>query len=103
MSHDHVDIDKHVRTYLIVFGVLVVMTVVTVAVSYLHLPVAPAVALALLIALFKGSLVANFFMHLKWEKKMIYWILLLTVIFFFFVLLIPSWSESGNIDLGTSG
>ena len=47
MSDDHAaDIDKHVRTYiLIVFAALLVLTVVTVAVSYLDLSVPMAIAL----------------------------------------------------------
>ena len=38
MSHDN--IDKVVRNYMLVFGALLVGTVLTVAASYLHLPLA---------------------------------------------------------------
>ncbi len=89
MSGDHVDIDKHVRTYIIVFVSLMALTLVTVAVAYLHLPTAAAIAVALLIATVKGSLVACYFMHLISEKKLIYAVLVFTVIFFFAVLLGP--------------
>lgn len=98
MSHDHAaDLDKHVRTYMIVFGSLMALTVVTVAASYLHLPLVPAIGLALLIATVKASLVACYFMHLISERKLIYAVLLLTVVFFFFVLLIPTITESNNL------
>ena len=86
---DHADIDAHVRTYILVFVALMALTVVTVAVSYLHLPVHQAVAVALLIALVKGSLVAAFFMHLISERKAIYGILALTVIFFMALMFLP--------------
>lgn len=100
MSHDHdIDIDKHVRTYLIVFASLLVLTIVTVGISYLHLPVLPAIGLALLVALIKGSLVACYFMHLISERRLIYAVLLLTVLFFFFVLLGPMVTETDPIAL----
>jgi cytochrome c oxidase subunit 4 len=91
MSEDHaVDIQKHVRTYLLVFAALAVLTVVTVAVYWVHLPVAGAIAVALLIATVKGSLVACYFMHLISEKKLIYLVLAITAAFFVVLLLVPA-------------
>ena len=63
-AHDPAEIDKHVRIYIMVFATLLVLTMVTVAVSYLHLEVHQAITVALLIASIKASLVALFFMHL---------------------------------------
>jgi cytochrome c oxidase subunit IV len=85
MTHD---IAKQVRGYLFVFGALLVLTVATVGVSYLHLPETPAVVVGLGIALVKATLVAMYFMHLKGEKPMVYWPLGLTA--FLFVGLIVS-------------
>ena len=65
------------------------LTIVTVAIAYLHLPVAAAVAVALLVATIKGSLVACYFMHLISEKKLIYAVLVLTVVFFAVLLALP--------------
>lgn len=96
---DHADIDKHVRTYIMVFVALMVLTVITVAVSYLDLSTGPAVALALLVALVKGSLVACYFMHLISEKKLIYTVLIFTVIFFIAVLLGPVLTNMDEISL----
>jgi cytochrome c oxidase subunit 4 len=94
---DHAaEIDKHVRTYLIVFGVLAVLTTVTVAVYYLHLPVLAAIALALIIASVKAGLVACYFMHLISEKKLILWVLGLTFTFFIFLLALPVLTSAGN-------
>ena len=90
MTSDHaVDIDRHVRIYITVFVALMVLTVVTVAISYLHLPLAAAVTVALIVAIIKGSLVACYFMHLISEKKLIYAVLLLTVAFFIALLALP--------------
>ena len=88
-GHHAADIDKHVRVYILVFVALMVLTIVTVAISYLHLPVAMAVTVALLVATVKGSLVACYFMHLISEKKLIYAVLALTVVFFVVLMALP--------------
>ena len=91
MTTDHaVDIDRHVRTYITVFAALMVLTIVTVAISYLHLSVPVAVTVALVVAAVKGSLVACYFMHLISEKKLIYAVLVLTVVFFAALLALPA-------------
>lgn len=90
MSDDHaIDIDKKVRGYLFVGLALLVLTVVTVLISYVHVAVPLAITIGLFIACIKGSLVACFFMHLISEKKLIYWVLIVTVIFFFALLFLP--------------
>ena len=86
---DHADIDKHIRTYVLVFVALMALTAITVGISYLHLPIKKAIVLALIVALVKGSLVGAFFMHLISEKKAIYGTLLLTVIFFIAIMALP--------------
>ena len=88
-GHDPADIDRHVRIYITVFVSLMVLTIITVAISYLHLPIAWAVAVALLVATIKGSLVACYFMHLISEKKLIYAVMGLTVAFFVVLLALP--------------
>ena len=98
MSHEQ-DIDKHVRTYIMVFVSLLILTVVTVGVSYIELSTPAAIALALFVATVKGSLVACYFMHLLDEKKLVLAVLLLTVLFFFFVLLGPYATELNPIEL----
>ena len=89
-TSDHAaDIDKHVRIYITVFVTLMVLTIVTVAISRFHLPVPVAVSVALFVAVVKGSLVACYFMHLISEKKLIYAVLALTVAFFIVLLALP--------------
>src|SRR4029453_18035130 len=91
--HDPAEIDRHVKIYITVFVVLMVLTIVTVAISYLHLPVAMAVTIALIVATIKGSLVACYFMHLISEKKLIYGVLALTFAFFVVLLALPSFTS----------
>jgi caa(3)-type oxidase subunit IV len=99
MSGSH-DIQKEVKRYLWVFGALLVMTVVTVLVSYLHIGLAGAIALALAIALFKSSLVASFFMHLIAERPIIY-VLLISVMFLFLSLILLLYVGVFDVPEGT--
>ena len=95
MTGDHaVDIDKHVRVYITVFVALMVLTIVTVAVSRFHFPVPIAVSVALIVATIKGALVACYFMHLISEKKLIYAVLALTVVFFVALIALPVFTVS---------
>ena len=65
-----------------VFISLMVLTLVTVAVSRLHLPVAAGIAVALVVASIKGTLVAGIFMHLFSDKfPFIFKVLLFAAIF----------------------
>src|SRR2546423_1299282 len=92
MSHQemtHEEIRKHVKIYLGVFATLLVLTVLTVAVSYMHLPIHYAILVALAVATVKGSLVACYFMHLISERAMLYGILVLCGFFFLVLLLLP--------------
>jgi cytochrome c oxidase subunit 4 len=90
MTTDHAaDIDRHVRVYITVFVALMALTIITVGISYLHLPVPMAVTVALLVATVKGSLVACYFMHLISEKKLIYAVLALTAAFFIALVSLP--------------
>ena len=93
VTSDHaVDIDKHVRIYITVFVALMALTIITVAISRLHLPIPIAVTVALLVAIIKGSLVACYFMHLISEKKLIYAVLALTAVFFAALVALPSFT-----------
>jgi cytochrome c oxidase subunit 4 len=90
MTSDHAaDIDKTVRVYITVFIALMALTIITVAISRVHLPVPIAVSVALLVATIKGTLVACYFMHLISEKKLIYAVLGLTVAFFVALVALP--------------
>jgi caa(3)-type oxidase subunit IV len=94
MHSDPAEVQKTVRTYLKVGAALFVFTGITVAVNRLHLAVPAAITVALLIATFKGSMVASVFMHLSHEKQWIYGALLLTVVFFFVLMSVPFFTVS---------
>ena len=101
MSHaDHDDVRTHVRKYVMVFGSLMLLTIVTVAVSYLHLSMAPAIILALIIASIKATLVGAYFMHLISERRAIFALLILTAVFFIALMGLPLWH---NGDPGMVG
>jgi cytochrome c oxidase subunit 4 len=88
-DHDNGHIEEHIRVYLTVFGARAVLTLLTVAASYMDISTTEAIFLALSIATVKASLVAGYFMHLITEKQTIIWILTLTFIFFLFCMFIP--------------
>ena len=82
-DHDHQDIAAHLKTYVAVFVALLVGTILTVAMYYVHFDsMALTIAVALFIASIKSFLVAAYFMHLIDEKKAIYGILVISAIFF---------------------
>src|SRR5687768_13132112 len=90
LTADHAaEIDRHVKVYITVFVALMALTIITVAVSYLDLPPAMAIAVALFVATIKGGLVACYFMHLVSEKKLIYAVLAITVIKFIALMILP--------------
>jgi cytochrome c oxidase subunit 4 len=85
-AHDSIAFKKHIRQYIWVFVALLVGTVLTVAVSYVHFGAEDShvgnVTVALIIATAKAALVAGFFMHLVSEKRSIYTMLATTGVFF---------------------
>ena len=75
--HHHVHPISH---YLKVFGALMVLTVLTVAVSYADLGTA-SIGVAMVVAVVKAALVLAFFMHLAQDDKFYTFIFLCTLIF----------------------
>jgi caa(3)-type oxidase subunit IV len=98
MSGSTEEVKKHIAVYWKVFGGLMVLTTLTVAVSYLSVAVPVAIGIALIIASVKGSMVASFFMHLTGERKMIFWALAVTAAFWVFLMSLPllgQWDQLG--------
>ncbi len=77
--------------YLAVFGWLFVLTVIEVGVIFLPIPKLMIAASLVILAAVKASLVAIYFMHLKFEKVVIWWIAVIPVILcvFLIFMLIP--------------
>ena len=95
------DIKHHIKTYRNVFIALLILTVLTVAVSYIHFSYFwLGLFVGLAIASFKGYLVASEFMHLNDEKNWIYGTLIMTVLFLFVLLLMPLSWHSNSIGYG---
>ena len=92
-----------VRGYVAVFGALLALTLVTVAISYVQLPTSSTIVLALTVATVKAALVALFFMHLKGERPMVFWTLALTAFLFVALLAFVLWSEADHIVGPTVG
>ena len=97
MHSDPAEIKKSVRSYITVFVMLMVFTILTVTAASFHFAVPMAITVALIIAVMKGSMVAGVFMHLSNEKKAIYGALLLTLAFFIVLMFVPLFTMMDHI------
>jgi len=72
MSEENTEQHSHLKIISIVFGILLVLTMITVLVSYVNFgnPLIN-ILIAMLIATLKANLVAAYFMHLRWETKLV--------------------------------
>ena len=102
MSESAEHVRQHIKLYWKIGIALLVLTVVTVAVSYIEFAVPLTILVALIIATTKGSLVASYFMHLIGERKAIYWALLLTVFFFIVLIFIPILGHTDTYGVHTT-
>jgi len=99
-GHSPEEIKKSIKTYIMVFGILIVGTIVTVLASYIHFDsMALTVGLALLIATVKASFVALYFMHLIDERKSIYLVLGFTAFFFMGLMILTIWASGDKPTL----
>jgi cytochrome c oxidase subunit IV len=74
-NHGMAEVHGHKINYFMIFGLLIVLTVITVAVATQRFENEFVnVCLALLIATIKATFVARYFMHLKFEGKLIWFI-----------------------------
>ncbi|MFM7605363.1 MAG: cytochrome C oxidase subunit IV family protein [Prosthecobacter sp.] len=99
---DHVDpaeLQKHVKKYLLIGGILLAATAATVAIAFYEFPThSMNIIVGMIVATIKASLVALIFMHLNHEKPLIYKFLAFTTVFciVLFVLFIFSNSDPLN-------
>lgn len=76
------DVSHHVKKYLLVGGLLLTFTALTVFLSYIDFGSHKAnMAIGMLVATIKAGMVAAIFMHLSAEKKLIYRVLIFTGLF----------------------
>jgi cytochrome c oxidase subunit 4 len=74
------------RTYVIVCALLILLTCLTVGVSYVHLAEGWHLVIGLVIALSKATLVALFFMHVLHSPRLV-WIVIVVTCFWLLLLL----------------
>lgn len=99
--HSIEHVKKHRKVYLAVFFGLLVGTILTVTMYYVHFSnMAVTVTIALFIATVKALLVAGFFMHLISEKKAIYSTLAVTAFFFAAMMYLIVWARH-QVPMGT--
>ena len=101
------NVQHHIAIYKKVAAALAVLTMATVAVSYIDFAVPLAITVALLIAATKGSLVLSFFMHLLEEKKsvplsrkgigLIIGSLIITALFFLVIIFVPVMGHADKV------
>ena len=91
-----IDVRQHVKIYVSIFVGLIVLTLVTVGVSQLPMPVTARITIALMFALTQGFLSVAYLMHLSAERKFIYGVLLLTVIFFGVLIFLPLLTQADS-------
>jgi cytochrome c oxidase subunit IV len=101
MHSDAASVKSSIRKYMMIGGMLLVFTVITVAANLVHLAVPIAITVALIIATMKASMVAAVFMHLSHERKWIYGSLVLTVIFFVVLMFLPVLTTMDTIGTKT--
>jgi caa(3)-type oxidase subunit IV len=98
-SHDAEHIAKHLKGYLVVGGILIVCTAITVWLSYVDFDHLIGTGwnfiIAMILATFKVCLVGAIFMHLKGEKWTIWRFLFFTAFFVagLFLLTLLNWSD----------
>ena len=86
-------------TYIAVYLALLVLTVVTVLVSYAELPPAQSIPAAIAVASVKATLVGTWFMHLKYDTKFNVFIFLAAIWFMgaFFVFTLFDLTSRGKV------
>ena len=76
------EIQKSIKMYFLIGGLLILATIITVALSYWEMPTHGLnILLGLIVAAVKVSLVGLIFMHLNHERALIYKILAFTAVF----------------------
>ena len=91
-GHESHDVASHNKMYFVVGGALLLGTILTVAMYYVHFEsMAVTITIALFIASIKAFLVAGYFMHILDEKKLVYSVLSITAVFFVALMALTMW------------
>lgn len=102
-SHAHHHI-LPLRTYFLVTTGLLILTAITVGISYVHFGVFN-LLVAMAVAVAKASLVALYFMHLKYDSK-VYLMIFLVALLTLGVLIVLTMADTmtrGDVDIDETG
>lgn len=92
---------SHMKELTLTFLALVVLTVVTVKIAKVDFgSVAINISIAMFIASIKGLLVALYFMHLKWEEKLIVFFAALSIPFLVLMVSTMVWDVAEKTAAG---
>ncbi len=92
---------SHMKELALTFLTLVVLTVVTVKIAKVDFgSVAINISIAMVIASIKGLLVALYFMHLKWEEKLIVFFAALSIPFLVLMVSTMVWDVAEKTAAG---
>ncbi|MBE7495184.1 MAG: cytochrome C oxidase subunit IV family protein [Verrucomicrobiaceae bacterium] len=81
-SADPAELQKHVKKYLLIGGILLAATAATIAIAFYEFPThSMNIIVGMIVATIKASLVALIFMHLNHERPLIYKFLAFTTVF----------------------
>jgi cytochrome c oxidase subunit 4 len=81
------------RVYVVVWIALLIIVAVEVALTYAHLPVATQLGALMVLAVLEAGLAVMFFMHLKYERRSLFWSLIPAIVFVF-VLMNYLWPDA---------
>ncbi len=100
-NHEAEHIRAHVKVYLLIFAMLILGTIVTVAISYKDFG-APwiNITIGLIIATIKATLVAGWFMHLVSERRMVHSILIVCGFMFAVLVFLFVWTMAPDSLIG---
>jgi cytochrome c oxidase subunit 4 len=100
-NHEIEHIRGHIKVYVLIFAMLILGTIVTVAISYKDFG-APwiNITIGLIIATIKASLVAGWFMHLVSERRMVHSILVVCGFMFAVLVFLFVWTMSSDSLIG---
>lgn len=98
-AHDHKEHILPLKVYFAVFGALLVLTAVTVIISKFHFG-AFNLVVAMAVAALKASLVALYFMHLKYDSKvyMTVFLIAIAMLAVFIILTMADTLTRGRLD-----
>jgi cytochrome c oxidase subunit 4 len=86
------------RTYVVVWLGLILIVAVEVSVTYAHLPGEGLLAALLALAIIEAGIGVMYFMHLRYERRVLFWCLIPTLVFVL-IMLNHLWRDAHRLIL----